>query len=89
MNSLRNIALTAPYMHDGRFSSLEQVMDHYSTGVRAHPNLSPQLHDQPPGEPIVARQLNLTFEARSAIIAFLQTLTDEEFLADPKFSDPF
>ena len=59
--SLRNIALTGPYMHDGRHATLEAVVEHYNSGVVNHPNLSPQLRN-PPGGPGGGqpRRLNLT-----------------------------
>jgi cytochrome c peroxidase len=81
---LRNIALTAPYMHDGRFATLEEVIDHYSTGIQAHPNLSPELRDN--GQP---RRFNFNPQQKSDLIAFLHTLTDEELLVDKRFSNPF
>lgn len=82
---LRNIALTAPYMHDGRFATLAEVIDHYSEGIQAHPNLSIQLreHDGTP------RRMNFSAEDKAALIAFLESLTDERLITDPKFSDPF
>ncbi len=83
--SLRNIGLTAPYMHDGRFNTLHQVVDHYNNGVQPHPNLDIMLrgaNNQP-------RRLNLSVEEREALVAFLETLTDEEFINDVRFSDPF
>ncbi|MEM9997249.1 MAG: cytochrome c peroxidase, partial [Bacteroidota bacterium] len=83
--SLRNIAVTAPYMHDGRFATLEQVVDHYDRGVRPHPNLSPPLR-MPNGQPL---RLNLNAQERAALVAFLETLTDEDFLTDERWSDPF
>ncbi|MEM8601582.1 MAG: cytochrome c peroxidase [Bacteroidota bacterium] len=83
--SLRNIAVTAPYMHDGRFATLEQVVDHYDRGVQAHPNLSPPLV-RGNGQPL---RLNLTAQERAALVAFMRTLTDESFLADERWSDPF
>jgi len=88
--SLRNIALTAPYMHDGRFANLEQVVEHYNSGVVNHPNLSPQLRN-PPGAPGAGqpRRLNLTNGQKAALVAFLRTLTDSSLPTDPKFSDPF
>lgn len=88
--SLRNIALTAPYMHDGRFATLEQVLDHYSTGlVRNSPNVDPLLlnatNDEfgTPGAP-----LGLTATEKRQIIAFLRTLTDSTFVRDPRFAPP-
>jgi cytochrome c peroxidase len=82
---LRNIALTAPYMHDGRFATLEEVIDHYSEGIQAHPNLSPELRSSD-GSP---RRMNFTSHQKAALIAFLETVTDEQLINDPKFSDPF
>lgn len=90
--SLRNIALTAPYMHDGRFATLEQVVEFYNSGVVAHPNLSPSLRlpPGPPGSPPPGpRRLNLTTPQKAALAAFLRTLTDTAVTSDPKFSDPF
>ena len=88
--SLRNIALTAPYMHDGRFATLEQVVDHYNNGVVNHPNLSAQLRN-PPGGPGGGqpRRLNLTAAQRASLVAFMRTLSDTSLPTDPKFSDPF
>ena len=82
--TLRNIALTAPYMHDGRFQTLEQVIDHYSDHVQSSPTLSPTLRDTA-GRPI---QLRLTPSEKKALLAFLNTLTDSTFITDPQFSDP-
>lgn len=84
--NLHNIALTAPYMHDGRFESLEEVMNHYSSGIQNHPNLSPQLKDNFTGIPLA---LNITEQDKKDMIAFLETLTDHHLLTDPRFSDPF
>ncbi|MCC6459141.1 MAG: c-type cytochrome [Saprospiraceae bacterium] len=81
---LRNIALTAPYMHDGRFQTLEEVVEHYSTGVKNHPNLSEELRDFNG-----AKQLNLSADDKQALVAFLNTLTDQEMQADVRFSNPF
>jgi cytochrome c peroxidase len=88
--SLRNIALTAPYMHDGRFATLEQVVEFYNSGIVDNPNLSPPLRTgvppQPPGGPL---RLNLTADQKAALVAFLNTLTDTTLTSDPRFSDPF
>ncbi|MGC3957242.1 MAG: cytochrome c peroxidase [Verrucomicrobiota bacterium] len=73
--SLRNIALTAPYMHDGRFHTLEEVVEHYSTGVPRLPTLDPNLAKHPDGG------VPLSTTDKGALIAFLKTLTD------PKFAD--
>jgi cytochrome c peroxidase len=83
--SLRNVAVGAPYMHDGRFESLEEVIDHYDSGVQPHPNLAGRLMDDE-GAP---KQLNLTSSEKRALVAFLETLTDKKMLRDKKFSDPF
>jgi len=82
--SLRNIALTAPYMHDGRFASLNEVVEHYNSGVQAHPNLAPQLMRN--GNP---QRLNLTADEKEALVAFLETLTDLNCINAEKYSDPF
>ncbi len=82
---LRNIALTAPYMHDGRFQTLEEVVEHYNSGIQPHPNLSPQLRNAD-GTP---KRLNLSDEDKQALVAFLETLTDDSFLTDPAYADPF
>jgi len=81
--SLRNVARTAPYMHDGRFRSLPAVLAHYAHGVRPSPTLDPLL--RPPG-----RRLGLTLSAKQQadLLAFLHTLTDEEFLRDPRLGPP-
>ena len=88
--SLRNIGLTAPYMHDGRFATLEEVVEFYNSGVVNHPNLSPPLRN-PPGGPGAGqpRRLNLSVQQKAALVAFLKTLTDTSVTSDPKFSDPF
>ncbi len=82
--SLRNIELTAPYMHDGRFATLEEVVEHYNSGVQDHPNLDNRLRRG--GNP---RRLNLNDNEKAALVAFLKTLTDETMINDIKFSDPF
>ncbi|MEM6262324.1 MAG: cytochrome c peroxidase [Bacteroidota bacterium] len=94
--SLRNIAVTAPYMHDGRFQTLEEVIAHYNNGIQPHHALSIKFHNGiilPPGprpgiesEP---KRLNLSEQDQAAIVAYLRTLTDERFLADIRYSDPF
>ncbi|MFO0575671.1 MAG: cytochrome c peroxidase [Polyangia bacterium] len=86
--SLRNVALTAPYMHDGRFATLEEVVEHYNSGVKPHPNLDPRLRVSPTGA-IEPRRLNLTPAESASLVAFLKTLTDEELLKDGRYSDPF
>jgi cytochrome c peroxidase len=74
--SLRNVALTAPYMHDGRYASLDQVLDHYSDGIQVSPTLDPRLAGNAP----------FTAAQRAALLAFLDTLTDEHFIHDPRFA---
>lgn len=83
--SLRNIALTGPYMHDGRFAHLEQVMDHYSEGIKDAAGLDPKFRTKT-GK---LAPLRMTTVEKHAIIAFLHTLTDEKLITDPKYSDPF
>lgn len=80
--TLRNIALTAPYMHDGRFSNLEEVIDHYSEKVESNDwtDFSGLL---PEGG------FKFSQYDKDALMAFMQTLTDESFLTNPKWSDPF
>ena len=75
--SLRNIDLTGPYMHDGRFETLEEVIDHYNEGLQSHPYLDYVLRDYSKDgvEPI---HLNLTSEEKTALVTFLKTLTDHE-----------
>ncbi|MCU0321802.1 MAG: hypothetical protein MUE72_05255 [Chitinophagaceae bacterium] len=84
-HTLRNIALTAPYMHDGRFSTLEEVVEHYNSGIKAHPNLDNVLK-QPNGNPI---QLNLTTTQKASLVAFMKTLTDPTIATNQKWSNPF
>jgi len=68
--TLRNIALTAPYMHDGRFKTLEEVIDHYSSGVQRSPTLDPNLAKHP------IEGIGLTSADQKALVSFLKTLTD-------------
>ncbi len=75
--TLRNIALTAPYMHDGRFTTLEEVLDHYASGGHNLENEDPNIT----GFPLTERQ-------KTALLAFLRTLTDEALLTDERFSAP-
>ncbi len=82
--SLRNIALTAPYMHDGRFQTLEEVVEHYSSGVQHSATLDPIMTK--PGTGIT---LGLTPMQKADLVAFLHTLTDDHFVDDPALSDPF
>jgi cytochrome c peroxidase len=68
--TLRNVALTAPYMHDGRFKTLEEVIEHYSSGVQRSPTLDPNLAKHP------AEGIQLSSIDKKALVAFLKTLTD-------------
>jgi cytochrome c peroxidase len=81
--TLRNIGVTAPYMHDGRFNTLEEVVDFYADDV--HTN-TPFLDNHM--EPWLAGQVNLSAQDRADLVAFLHTLTDQSFLTNPTFSDP-
>lgn len=83
--SLKNVALSGAFMHDGRFATLAQVVEHYNSGVQAGPALDNRLIG-PGGQP---RRLNLTNAQKAALVAFMQTLTDTALVADAKFSTPF
>jgi len=108
--TLRNIALTAPYMHDGRFATLDEVIEHYNSNIQPHPNLDMRLRNSdfwgigggfegddfvtqpiPPDQtdPLGPVRMGLTQHEKSALKAFLMTLTDHSLITDPKFSDPF
>lgn len=76
--SLRNLKYTTPYMHDGRFTSLDEVLEHYSTGVHQTPNL----------DPLLTSGIPLTAADKDAIKAFLNTLNDEDFVKDVRFREP-
>ena len=88
--TLRNIAVTAPYMHDGSIETLDEVLDHYAAGGRTisdgpyfgvgyeNPNKSPVLHGFP-----------LTAEQRSDVLAFLNALTDDELLHGSRWANPW
>jgi cytochrome c peroxidase len=80
--TLRNIALTAPYMHDGRFQTLDEVIEHYSSGIKISPTISPLIE--------FANQGGVQLDAfeKGLIKKFLLTLTDEEFINNPKFAPP-
>lgn len=85
VSSLRNIAVTGPYMRDGRFQTLSEVINFYSNEIQAHENLDTDLHDKN-GMPF---RFNFSQSQRQALLAFLNTLTDYELLKDIKYSDPF
>jgi cytochrome c peroxidase len=88
--SLRNIAVTAPYMHDGSVATLEEAIDHYAAGGRTIANGPFQGvgHDNP-NKSSAVNGFMLTAEQRADLVAFLQSLTDEALLEDPRFSDPW
>ncbi|MEO6038599.1 MAG: cytochrome c peroxidase, partial [Saprospiraceae bacterium] len=72
--TLRNVALTGPYMHDGSLGTLEAVVEHYNSGGQLHPNKS-----------ALMRPLGLTAAEKADLVAFLRSLTDEAFVNNPKF----
>ena len=76
--TLRNITLTAPYMHDGRFKTLTEVLEHYNSGGHPADNKNPFI-----------RSLNLTASQKLDLIAFLHTLTDSSFVKNPAYKNPF
>jgi cytochrome c peroxidase len=81
VTTLRNIEFTAPYMHDSRFATLEEVLEHYSSGViQESPNLDEHMIDFGTG-------LNLTADEKMQLVAFLKSLSDETFLTNPEFSE--
>lgn len=82
VTTLRNVELTPPYMHDGRFQTLEEVIEHYNQ-VTPSSTLDPSFLQQLP------QGLQLTAEDKAALVAFLKTLTDATILTDPRYSDPF
>lgn len=96
--SLINVALTAPYMHDGRYKTLEEVVNFYSDSIKPHPNLDGFLREIIPGtidpnnnpcNTCPPRKLNFTPKEKAALVAFLKTMTDTTITTDPRWSDPF
>jgi cytochrome c peroxidase len=83
--SLKNVGLSRAFMHDGRFSTLEQVIEHYNSGIQNGPALDNRLKT-PGGAPL---RLNLTQNEKAALVAFLLTLNDNNLTTDAKFSNPF
>jgi len=82
--SLLNVGLTAPYMHDGRFATLDEVIDHYSDQIKfSSPNLNPQINVHGP------KQRLLTTQEKAALKAFLLTMTDTVFTNNPAYKNPF
>jgi len=89
--SLRNSAITAPYMHDGRFQTLQEVMEHYDNGIQKSQTLSTLITAASNDfitDPNGKVNLFLTDQEKKDIIAFLEMLTDEDFITNPKFSEP-
>ncbi len=87
--TLRNVALTAPYMHDGSVPTLAAVLDHYAAGGR---NLDASGQPAAAPSPLRSERLRgfrITARERRDLLAFLDSLTDAEFVADPRFADPF
>jgi cytochrome c peroxidase len=80
--TLRNIANTAPYMHDGRFSTLDEVIEHYSSGIHMSPTIDPLIEFGSQGG------VQLDAQEKYLLKKFLLTLTDNNFLNNPKFKDP-
>jgi cytochrome c peroxidase len=83
VTTLRNIELTAPYMHDGRFKTLEEVIDHYNEGLRYNASLDPAL------AMTMGTGLMLNNTDKDALIAFLRTLTDSNLIQDSRYASPF
>lgn len=81
---LRNIELTAPYMHDGRFETLEEVVEFYNSGITLHPNLHPSLRN---GDQ--TKKLNLDESQKAALVEFLKSLTNDAIVNEEKWSNPF
>lgn len=81
--SLRNVAVTAPYMHDGRFKTLEEVIDHYDHGLQPSPTLDPAL------ENTRGTGLMLSDQDKTDLVNFLKTLTDQDFLTEEAYKSPF
>ena len=82
---LRNIALTAPYMHDGRFTTLREVIDHYSDDIASHRNLHPNLKN----DDFTPRRMNFTEADKRALISFLRLTTDKTMASNSSLSNPF
>ncbi|MDO8999893.1 MAG: cytochrome c peroxidase [Bacteroidota bacterium] len=83
--TLQNIAVTAPYMHDGRFATLESVVEHYSHGINDTRTLAPMFRNLNGS----VKNLNISTIERDAIVAFLKTLKNDDFLTSPMYSNPF
>ena len=83
VTSLRNIELTGPYMHDGRFTTLEEVVDHYNAGIKASTTLDPAL------EQTRAKGLFLDAQDKTDLVNFLKTLTDNTLINNKEYANPF
>ena len=83
---LRNVALTGPYMHDGRFETLEEVVDFYNDEVENHANLDELMRDPSDGSVL---ELDMSDSEKRAMVAFMKTFTDQKMLTKEQFSDPF
>jgi hypothetical protein len=89
--TMRNIAVTAPYMHDGSIADLNGVLDHYAAGGRTIPAGDQYAGDgaDSPTKGQFLRGFTLNDTDRAALLAFLNSLTDQDFLTNPHFADPF
>ncbi|MEY3397526.1 MAG: hypothetical protein RL220_120, partial [Bacteroidota bacterium] len=104
--TLRNAEVSGHYMHDGRFQTLEEVVEFYNSGIQPHPQLSTMLRTHEDGgfftlpeelagpddlDPLGRQpmRMHMTETEKKALVAFMKTLTDHDFLRDPRFSDPF
>ena len=82
-STLRNIALTSPYMHDKRFTTLDEVIEHYSSGIQASDTLDPIIGGWG------GTGLNFTEQEKADLIAFLNTLTDDDMMTQSSLSNPY
>jgi len=88
--TLRNIAVTAPYMHDGSIATLEGVIDHYASGGRTiREGEYKGVGSASPQKSAFVKGFRLTAREKRDLIAFLRSLTDEKFLSDPRFGNPW
>jgi cytochrome c peroxidase len=78
--SLRNVEVSGPYMHDGRFETLEEVVEHYNSGIKESPTLDVNMHS-------IKEGMNLTAQEKQDLVAFLKTLTDEVYLNNPEYRE--
>ena len=80
--SLRNLAFTAPYMHDGRFETIEEVINHYSEGLQNSTTIDPLMKKVDQGG------VQLSLQEKADLKAFLLSLSDTDFINNPNFSNP-